>query len=115
MAICKFSFSRVCPVKSASRRGRKPASNCASSSFPDAATSLLLLVLPPGISAPAPEPSETTAQTRRGCLRRALFEPPLRPPGVRSQGLTAPTKHLHPAATETDERRPVPRPPEPAA
>ena len=39
MAICRFSLSRGCPVKSARRRGRSPASNCCSSSLPRAETS----------------------------------------------------------------------------
>src|ERR1019366_1284631 len=33
MAISRFSFSFLCPVKSASRRGRRPTSNCRSSAW----------------------------------------------------------------------------------
>src|ERR1017187_2328724 len=33
MAISRFSFSLLCPVKSASRRGRSPTSNCKSSAW----------------------------------------------------------------------------------
>ncbi len=91
MAICRFSLSRACPVKSASRRGRSPVSNWKVVFREDDAETRRSSA----ISARAPAPCGTAARTHPALRLRALSGPRSLPQVARSPDSATPTSRPH--------------------
>ena len=97
-------FEPACPVKSARRRGRRPASNWRSSSLPSAEIRRDL-ASSAGISGPAPGPCGTEARSHRAHRPPAPCGPQLRPPDVRNPDSAGRKAHLRRARKAPAARR----------